>query len=1340
MFKKLYQKIGLAVLLLSLMLAAMIGFFGPSASAAEETVYTLTVTIPEDAAHGKVYLSIGGGTPVEVVSGQAYTITRGIQFALTSTAEPGYRVQWLNNSTGFDSIQYSGPAGEDMDYTASFVAIPYNIHYVGETAGDYYFPNGVVRTHTYNTETAIINPTRLGYTLGGWYLYTEDPTDKDIEASLLSSNLTLGRQQTTQDIWLKPHWVGIEYAVIRLDCVFEAGKPFNLAECLGYQILPGAMGTEVDGTVGEATVYKGYEFYSAYDYVAGKIPVTISYLFADADEINMDQIIADPSREGYNVVFRYYLPKEYTVTPDLNAGDDTVTYKDGATMPQKHVFNQNTQIPDPVREGYTFEYWTVLVDGVEVKKGYPDFVLTAKEDLYDGEITLKANWKANEYDIHYQWGGASDAVNEAIAAQNALLLTQYKTYTFDTAPVGMPYPIRTGYTFVGWIVTVDGANPYDGPVKDLPAELFSSKPMPITLTAQWVANDYTVTLDGNGATSAGSPSTLSVTFDGVLDTSSLVLPRRFGYTFLGYFTAATGGEKYINADGSFSRVAWDIAVDTTLYAQWEMLPQIAAPAFRVDYVNEELTVPGGIPVGRYEFSFGETVLEVIVTDSSMTVNGHIATSISIPDEFFGQTVLLMVYGDGENTSHNYVNLPINARPKAPELHKEIKDISENYSQIEIVLMETLPAGYSYEFALSLKPNAHKGELQWQTTSKFENLTPGTIYYVYVRVKASADNYAHGVAFCKAYTTYHDLYVEEKVNDLLALKKDSDGDLVNRLIDKAIAEVRAKEPSATFYSDLEGIYNRALIEIEFARRQDTRIAELRALRNALIATECYNQYGENALNSLCEAAIANIAAASTAESVQEIYGTACLAMYEVKITYLRYGGMELTSLAGMKQGLALTMIRLENLGALTSSVDTAVNLGKITVSGFGMTLAEAVRDLRTKDVMAAYSMKITDGDLAITALDGAFTFRLLLPEELLGEGGLLVAYYNQRTGELEVLDTERDGNCLVFSANRIADFVILGDPTLNMTGVVGALGAVLLLQIIAIVLLLMRRSKGAKTYGFAPVAFLSIRVLPDNALLLTVILGTLVVLLQILLMYLLLSSDLLHRPKEKRKQTNRMPEISVMAQADDGASDAIAVSSMAEEDPLRMYDEDGAAPFEPDPIEGEAFDDSYDEIYEEAEDEIFYDEEPDGQMSYAGESEESAYDPFEEDGAEDLIDGAEKMEEVYEQSEEMSDEQSAQEYLEEDFPKGESLDGDELPSEEFFEGASKFEADPDDSIDLTDSDEEPFEDFATGDTAAFEYDEEELATGAPVYDEEVPLEEEELLRAQAYEEPTEDALD
>ena len=160
-------------------------------------------------------------------------------------------------------------------------------------------------------------------------------------------------------------------------------------------------------------------------------------------------------------------------------------------------------------------------------------------------ITLTAQWKAIEYTITYNLDGGQNNGNPA-------------SYTVDQLPIRLndfaKNPTKTGYTFSGWH---DGTHVITGIAQGTTGD--------ISLTAQWTANEYTVTLnDGNGSGGAGST---TVTYDKT--PPNVTPPTMNAYTFEGYWTQPNGqGKQYYDKDGNGVNT-WQETAVTTLYAQWK---------------------------------------------------------------------------------------------------------------------------------------------------------------------------------------------------------------------------------------------------------------------------------------------------------------------------------------------------------------------------------------------------------------------------------------------------------------------------------------------------------------------------------------------------------------------------------------------------------------------------------------------------------------------------------------------------------------------------------------------------------------------------------------------------
>ena len=127
-----------------------------------------------------------------------------------------------------------------------------------------------------------------------------------------------------------------------------------------------------------------------------------------------------------------------------------------------------------------------------------------------------------------------------------------KDVTYDSAYGTLPTTSRTGYTFAGWYTAASGGDK----VESTTTVSTSSNH---TLYAKWTADTYTVTFDKQGGTTP-APETKTVTYDGTY--GNLATTSRDGYTFSGWYTQASGGDKV----ESVTTVS--TSADHTLYAQW----------------------------------------------------------------------------------------------------------------------------------------------------------------------------------------------------------------------------------------------------------------------------------------------------------------------------------------------------------------------------------------------------------------------------------------------------------------------------------------------------------------------------------------------------------------------------------------------------------------------------------------------------------------------------------------------------------------------------------------------------------------------------------------------------
>ena len=222
--------------------------------------------------------------------------------------------------------------------------------------------------------------------------------------------------------------------------------------------------------------------------------------------------------------------QNHTVTFNGNGSDG------GSTAAQTNHTTTALTANGFTKTNYTFTGWNTAANGSGM--GYANGATYS----FAADLTLYAQWTVNTYTVTFDGNGYTGG---AMSAQTASTTTALTTNAFT----------RTGYTFAGWnTVAGGGGTPYvNGANYSFAAD--------ITLYAQWTANTYTVTFDGNGGGSP-SPASTSVTYG--LTYGALATVSRTGYTFNGWFTATTGGTQVTTA------TTVTITANQTLYAQWSI--------------------------------------------------------------------------------------------------------------------------------------------------------------------------------------------------------------------------------------------------------------------------------------------------------------------------------------------------------------------------------------------------------------------------------------------------------------------------------------------------------------------------------------------------------------------------------------------------------------------------------------------------------------------------------------------------------------------------------------------------------------------------------------------------
>ena len=252
---------------------------------------------------------------------------------------------------------------------------------------------------------------------------------------------------------------------------------------------------------------------------------------------------------------------EFTITYDGNSNTsgsapaDTVGY--GAVV-------LTTGHGTLVKTSYTFNGWNTQADGLGTH-----YASAANYSLL-ADVTLYAEWSAVNYTITYLDNGKTGGSVPSHTTGHGSVTLANNTGTL----------VKTGYTLTGWNTNAGGT----GTHYDL-ADGYTLN-ADVSLYAEWTAVVYTLTFDGNGATTGLAP--IALTGFGHKTIPTLGNLVKTNYTFKGWNTAANGsGTRY----GAAS--TYNLTADTTLYAEWALTPQVQ---YNANGANGG-TTPGEIPAG-----------------------------------------------------------------------------------------------------------------------------------------------------------------------------------------------------------------------------------------------------------------------------------------------------------------------------------------------------------------------------------------------------------------------------------------------------------------------------------------------------------------------------------------------------------------------------------------------------------------------------------------------------------------------------------------------------------------------------------------------------------------------
>ena len=265
-----------------------------------------------------------------------------------------------------------------------------------------------------------------------------------------------------------------------------------------------------------------------------------------------------PSDQTINVIEKYDFRPIYNINYDANGGQNAPKsqikiYKDNLTLTKE----------EPTRPTYKFLGWSTSSKSTTAEyKAGDSYNPGTNEEVKD--IILYAVWKIDSYTLTINPNGGTwnNSANISTITQS-----YGSTYIIEN-------PTKTGYKFDGWTLSGKGS---------LNGSTYTFGEGAATLTANYTANTYTITLDNKSATTAGTTSIYEKYDAGIYLDSALknamtttanpiTKPSKTGYTFKGYYTKENGqGDQIINENGYITDKATNTTytANTTLYAYYK---------------------------------------------------------------------------------------------------------------------------------------------------------------------------------------------------------------------------------------------------------------------------------------------------------------------------------------------------------------------------------------------------------------------------------------------------------------------------------------------------------------------------------------------------------------------------------------------------------------------------------------------------------------------------------------------------------------------------------------------------------------------------------------------------
>ena len=171
-------------------------------------------------------------------------------------------------------------------------------------------------------------------------------------------------------------------------------------------------------------------------------------------------------------------------------------------------------------------------------------------------------------------------------------------------------------------------------------------------------------------------------------------------------------------------------------------------------------------------------------------------------------------------------------------------------------------------------------------------------------------------------------------------------------------------------------------------------------------------------------------------------------------------------------------------------DGETDAGIEKIPAGGLSAEELAGTVEDKLFVFGFTVGLADENgTAYTVENGQkFTVRILIPEEYRTLSGVQIISENE--GAVSVYKTEKDGNYLVFDTDRLGEFSVISDKTVNLTWALIVLGVLLIIEVVVIVRFSLKLKKNKTLCSFFP--FLAVVFTPQGVIPAIVVFGGLAV--------------------------------------------------------------------------------------------------------------------------------------------------------------------------------------------------------------------------------------------------------